>query len=192
MVSAAREDDERQQAAFDTRIPEESSQEDDENNPGAAPGLQRKVEEIVSRRAPSMPEAGEVYEGGLPLVLFDWATIRGYEQNEEELQRDGRPPKLPAIKFTRFHGQRSCYEEWKREMKTSQLLYGLTMEQMAGLAYMSLDAGPDKPRSLFESYDVDWLMTKAGFVEMMKEVTIDLSVVGVTIPPPSRWERAQT
>ena len=33
---------------------------------------------------------------------------------------------------------------------------------------MSLDAGPDKPRSSFESYDVDYLMSKAGFAEMIR------------------------
>ena len=97
------------------------------------------------------------------------APESGEDDENQGLQpREDRPPKLPAIKFTRFHGQKSRYEEWKREMQTSKMLYGLTVEQVAGLAYMSLDAGPDKPRSLFESYDIEFLLSKPGFNEMMK------------------------
>ena len=79
-----------------------------------------------------------------------------------------RQQKLPSIKFTRFHGQKARYEEWKREIVTNSKLYNLTVEQTAGLAYLSLDAGPDKPRSLFESYDVDYLMSKTGYAEMIR------------------------
>ena len=53
-------------------------------------------------------------------------------------------------------------------MQATRMLYNLTVEQTAGLAYLSLDAGPDKPRSLFESYDVDYLMSNAGFAEMIR------------------------
>ena len=79
-----------------------------------------------------------------------------------------RQQKSPSIKFTRFHGHKARYEEWKREIQTNRMLYNLTVEQTAGLAYLSLDAGPDKPRSLFESYDMDYLRSKTGFAEMIR------------------------
>ena len=54
------------------------------------------------------------------------------------------PPKgLPAIKMSRFHGHRARYEEWKRELEATRLLYKLEESQVAGLAYLALDAGPD-------------------------------------------------
>ena len=62
---------------------------------------------------------------------------------------------MPIIKLRTFDGSRKpgIYRDWKREISTTQMIYGLTHEQLAPLVYLALESGEGRPRELLNDID---------------------------------------
>ena len=62
--------------------------------------------------------------------------------------------RLPKVRLRTFHGEANDYLEWKREVTTTQTLYGVTDDQLGGLVYLACEAGPGKPRDILRHLEI--------------------------------------
>ena len=78
-------------------------------------------------------------------------------------------PRLPSVKLRTFTGLRTEYEDCKSEWETTQFLYQIPDDRMAGLLYVALAAGPDKPRDLLRHLSVkDDILQNSGLKEIYR------------------------
>ena len=77
--------------------------------------------------------------------------------------------RLPNVKLRTFTGLREEYEDCKSEWETTQYLYQIPDDKMAGLVYLALAAGPDKARDLLRRLNVrEDILQNRGLKELYK------------------------
>ena len=91
-------------------------------------------------------------------------------ENADVLQTDDRggAGRTPNIKLTRFYGEPSKYQEWKREIEATRAIYKVTKAQLAGLVYLALAPGETKPRDLLSHIDISTICSDDGYDDIFK------------------------
>eukprot|EP00971_Amphidinium_carterae_P339682 6477628-Amphidinium_carterae.1 len=69
---------------------------------------------------------------------------------------------LPAVRLKTFKGSKDEYENWKREIETIKVLYGLPDERLAPMMYLALEDSRGGPRELFKHVPIAEICSASG------------------------------
>eukprot|EP00971_Amphidinium_carterae_P348223 6490390-Amphidinium_carterae.1 len=95
----------------------------------------------------------------------DWSGVSGVGTAEApagtgsvEVKGNG----LPAVRLKTFKGSKDEYENWKREIETIKVLYGLPDERLAPMMYLALEDSRGGPRELFKHVPISEICSASG------------------------------
>ena len=74
----------------------------------------------------------------------------------------------PKFRIRPFDGTPGAYQEWKREVAATAMLYEISDAHLASMVYLALEPGEGKPRDLLSDMEIGEVCCADGLIKIWK------------------------